>query len=91
MITCLQEGQTNTSNKLLEVPQQRYYNHNMNNKNNQDMVNMVLTSIVNNETILNSIVHDIGNRFDVRLSSDKLEKFLSTVTLTPEKNEFILV
>ncbi len=55
------------------------------------MVDMVLTSIVNNETILNSIVHDIGNRFDVHLSSDKLEKFLSTVTLTQEKNEFILV
>lgn len=55
------------------------------------MVNMVLTSIVNNETILNSIVHDIGNRFDVHLSTDKLEKFLSAVTLTPEANEFILV
>jgi hypothetical protein len=63
----------------------------MNNKNNQDMVNMVLTSIVNNETILNSIVHDIGNRFDVHVNTDKLEKFLSAVTLTPEANEFILV
>jgi hypothetical protein len=63
----------------------------MNSKNNQHIVNMVLTSIVNNETILNSIVHDISNRFDVKLEAEQLENFLSVVNLTPEKNELVLV
>jgi len=52
---------------------------------------MVLTSIVNNETILNSIVHDISKRFDVKLETDQLENFLSVVNLTPEKNELVLI
>ena len=63
----------------------------MNNKNNQHIVNMVLTSIVNNETILNSIVYDISKRFDVKLEAEQLENFLSVVNLTPEKNELVLV
>jgi hypothetical protein len=63
----------------------------MNSKNNQHIVNMVLTSIVNNETILNSIVHDISKRFDVKLETDQLENFLSVVNLTPEKNELVLI
>ena len=63
----------------------------MNSKNNQHIVNMVLTSIVNNETILNSIVYDISKRFDVKLEADQLENFLSVVNLTPEKNELVLI
>jgi hypothetical protein len=63
----------------------------MNSKNNQHIVNMVLTSIVNNETILNSIVHDISKRFDVKLEADQLENFLSVVNLAPEKNELVLI
>jgi hypothetical protein len=63
----------------------------MNSKNNQHIVNMVLTSIVNNETILNSIVYDISKRFDVKLEAEQLENFLSVVNLTPEKNELVLV
>jgi hypothetical protein len=63
----------------------------MNSKNNQHIVNMVLTSIVNNETILNSIVYDISKRFDVKLEAEQLENFLSVVNLTPEKNELVLI
>lgn len=63
----------------------------MNSKNNQHIVNMVLTSIVNNETILNSIVYDISKRFNVKLEADQLENFLSVVNLTPEKNELVLI
>jgi hypothetical protein len=63
----------------------------MNSKNNQHLVNMVLTSIVNNETILNSIVYDISKRFDVKLEAEQLENFLSVVNLTPEKNELVLI
>lgn len=63
----------------------------MNSKNNQHIVNMVLTSIVNNETVLNSIVYDISKRFDVKLEADQLENFLSVVNLTPEKNELVLI
>ena len=59
--------------------------------NDNAMINMVLTSIVNNKSILRSIVSDIGDRFNTTVDEDKLENYLSVATLTQEKNEFILV
>lgn len=59
--------------------------------NDNAMINMVLTSIVNNKSILRSIVSDIGDRFNTTVDEDKLENYLNVVTLTQEKNEYILV
>jgi hypothetical protein len=59
--------------------------------NDKVIVDMVLTSIVNNKSILKSIVSDISDRFSTNLEEDKLENFLSAVSLTKEKNELILV
>lgn len=42
-------------------------------------VNMVLTSIVNNPTILKKIAKDIKDRFKIDVDEKKLEAFLSTV------------
>jgi hypothetical protein len=47
--------------------------------NQQGMMDMVLTSIVNNKTILNDIVVDIENRFKTKVNKDKLTAFLDIV------------
>jgi len=44
-------------------------------------VNMVLTSIVNNPSILKKISKDINKRFKVEVDEKKLEAFLNTVEL----------
>jgi hypothetical protein len=44
-------------------------------------VNMVLTSIVNNPSILKKISKDIKKRFKVEVDEKKLEAFLNTVEL----------
>lgn len=51
---------------------------------------MVLTSIVNNKTILTKIVKDIKKRFKVDVDEKKLEAFLSTVEVNV-KNQVTLV
>jgi len=53
-------------------------------------VNMVLTSIVNNKTILTKIVKDIKKRFKVDVDEKKLEAFLSTVEVDV-KNQVTMV
>lgn len=45
----------------------------------QGMMDMVLTSIVNNDTILNEIVLDIENRFKTKVDKNKLNAFLNVV------------
>ena len=49
-------------------------------------VNMVLTSIVNNKSILKDIVSDIKERFKVNVNEEKLEAFLSTVDVEVKQN-----
>jgi hypothetical protein len=42
---------------------------------------MVLTSIVNNPSILKKIAKDINKRFKIELDEKKLEAFLNTVEI----------
>jgi len=42
---------------------------------------MVLTSIVNNRSILNSITSDINERFKVKLNEQDLENYLSVIEM----------
>jgi len=42
---------------------------------------MVLTSIVNNPSILKKISKDLKNRFKIEVDEKKLEAFLSTVEI----------
>jgi len=44
-------------------------------------VNMVLTSIVNNPSILKKIAKDIEKRFKLEIDEKKLEAFLNTVDI----------
>jgi len=46
-----------------------------------NIVNMVLTSVVNNQDILQSIKLDMEQRFHVNLDMQKLENYLSSVEL----------
>lgn len=56
----------------------------------QGMMDMVLTSIVNNEAILDNIVLDIENRFRTKVDKNKLNAFLNVVEIKVN-NESILV
>lgn len=47
---------------------------------------MVLTSIVNNKTILKKIASDIKKRFKIEVDENKLEAFLSTVEVEVKQN-----
>ena len=49
-------------------------------------VNMVLTSIVNNPTILNKIVKDIKSRFKIDVDEKKLLAYLNTVEVEVKQN-----
>jgi len=49
-------------------------------------VNMVLTSIVNNPTILKKIAKDIKKRFKIDLDEQKLEAYLNTVEIKVKQN-----
>jgi len=53
-------------------------------------VNMVLTSIVNNPSILKKIAKDIKNRFKIELDEKKLEAFLNTVEIEVKQNVTIV-
>ena len=44
-------------------------------------VNMVLTSIVNNSSILKKLAKDMNKRFKIDVDEKKLEAFLSTVEI----------
>lgn len=49
-------------------------------------VNMVLTSIVNNKSILKKIATDMKNRFKLEVDEEKLEAFLNTVEVEVKQN-----
>lgn len=53
-------------------------------------VNMVLTSIVNNPSILKKIAKDIKNRFKIDVDEKKLEAFLNTVEVEVKQNVTLL-
>ena len=50
------------------------------------LIEMILTSIVNNEELMNSLISDIEDRFKTKLDKDRLEKFLNTVDVTVDKS-----
>lgn len=54
--------------------------------NQQHTLDMILTSIVNNDSIRESIVNDIKDRFHVELNSNKLQNFLSSVNVTTDNS-----
>ena len=53
-------------------------------------VNMVLTSIVNNPSILSKIAEDIKVRYKMDLDEKKLEAFLNTVEIEVKQNVTIV-
>ena len=50
------------------------------------LIEMILTSIVNNEELMNSLISDIEDRFKTKLDKDRLGKFLNTVDVTVDKS-----
>lgn len=42
------------------------------------MIDKVLTSLVNNDYLLNRLVEDMNNRYSIDVDKDKLIKYLST-------------
>jgi hypothetical protein len=49
-------------------------------------VDMVLTSIVNNKSILTKIVKDMNKRFNIVVEENKLEAYLNTVEIEVKNN-----
>lgn len=49
-------------------------------------MDVVLTSIVNNDNIINEIVEDINNRFKINVDKNKLVNYLSTVEVKNDTN-----
>lgn len=49
-------------------------------------VNMVLTSIVNNDSILKKIAKDMKKRFKMEIDEQKLLAFLNTVEVDVKQN-----
>jgi len=50
------------------------------------MLDIVLTSLVNNEFILNCVVEDINNRFKMNVDKEKLTNYLSTYECPENKH-----
>jgi len=50
------------------------------------LIEMILTSIVNNEELMNCLISDIEDRFKTKLDKDRLGKFLNTVDVTVDKS-----
>ena len=53
-------------------------------------VNMVLTSLVNNKTLLKSVAADMEQRFKLDIDEDKLEAFLNTVEIDVKSNTTLI-
>ena len=49
-------------------------------------VNMVLTSLVNNKSLLKKVAKDMEERFKLEIDEDKLEAFLNTVEIDVKNN-----
>lgn len=56
----------------------------------EQLINIVLTSIVNNKPILRGIIGDLKDRFQIVLDEEKLENFLSVVNVKVPGNSVIL-
>jgi len=50
------------------------------------LVDVVLTSIVNNDNLLNKVVEDVYARFETKLDKDKLRTYLDTVEVTVKES-----
>lgn len=53
--------------------------------NNDAVLDMVLTSIVNNRSILNSIASDVNERFKAKLNIQDLENYLNVIEVRKNK------
>jgi len=53
-------------------------------------VNMVLTSLVNNKTLLKKVAEDMEARFKLEIDKDKLEAFLNTVEIDVKSNATLI-
>ena len=53
-------------------------------------VNMVLTSLVNNKTLLKKVAEDMEERFKLEIDEDKLEAFLNTVEIDVKSNTTLI-
>ena len=51
---------------------------------------MVLTSLVNNKTLLKSVAADMEQRFKLDIDEDKLEAFLNTVEIDVKSNTTLI-
>ena len=51
------------------------------NANNNTMLDMVLTSIVNDADILNAVFLNVNKRFHMELNKQHLENYLNTVNV----------
>lgn len=49
-------------------------------------VNMVLTSLVNNKSLLKKVAKDMEERFKLEIDEEKLEAFLNTVEIDVKNN-----
>ena len=56
----------------------------------EQLVNMVLTSIVNNKTLLRGVIGDLKDRFNTSFDEEKLENFLSFVEVKIPSNSIML-
>ena len=53
-------------------------------------VDMVLTSLVNNKTLLNHVAKDMEDRFKLEIDEEKLEAFLNTVEINVKSNTTLI-
>ncbi len=53
-------------------------------------VNMVLTSLVNNKSLLQKVAADMEHRFKLEIDEDKLEAFLNTVEIDVKSNTTLI-
>ena len=53
-------------------------------------VNMVLTSLVNNKSLLKKVAKDMEERFKLEIDEDKLEAFLNTVEIDVKTNATLI-
>jgi hypothetical protein len=51
---------------------------------------MVLTSLVNNKTLLKKVAEDMEARFKLEIDKDKLEAFLNTVEIDVKSNATLI-
>jgi len=53
-------------------------------------VNMVLTSLVNNKSLLEKVAQDMEERFKLEIDEKKLEAFLNTVEIDVKTNATLI-